>query len=1747
MRHLLPIVALLAAFLGLALVAPAFAQQGEEEEKGRFVRFVEDKLSSDTAQIRLNGLEGSLSSNVRLQSITVADQDGVYLTIENPVLEWNRSALLRGKLDVERLAAERIVFERTPRADESLPDPEAGPFALPDLPVEIEIEEIAVPRIEFGETVFGLAATAGINGRILFDDGRLDADLRIERLDGPGGQLAAKVSYADGSDVVIDVVLDEPQNGIVANLLNIPGTPPVRLAIQGAGPVANLTTDITLDADGERVLGGQVVTSESDDGTRIVADVNGPLASLLPERLRPFVGGESRLSADVVLREAGGTLINMVSLDSGAVDLDANGLVLADGFLSALNVDLNLRDNDGERVTLDLADRQVSLADAGLTLRYDAARQEGWNGSLKLADLRTAEIRLGEVDLEANGTVTSLQDAANRAVAFNLEGEITGIEAADAALREALGDRITVSGSGSTKGDEPVALNDVTVAGDTFRAVVDGRLRDLVYEGDLALRSDQLQAFSALANRPLGGETDVTASGTVGFVSGQIDLVFDGTATDLEVGIARVDPLLAGRTTLAGRASRGANGLLFENLRIVNDQAEIALDGRFASDFANLRASGRIADVALVEPQAKGEVTFEASVDGEGEPPFRVVAQVAMASGELAGRRAENLRLRFEGTTDGERVDGDLSADGSIGGETVSLASRIAASAERQSLQALDLTVGATNATGDVVRNEAGLLDGRLRIASTDISALAALALQEGSGAVNGTLELSATDGTQSATADITANDLRVAGYRLDSADIDARARDLFGKPAIDATLDAAGIEAAGVIVRKLDGRVATEGNRTTFDVDATLAQADATLSTRGAVVQEDARLTVELEELSGTAQGADIRLREPATVTVENGTTRFSDIALAIGEGAARLSGSVGETLDVTADIERLPLDIANAVAPGLDLGGRVSGSARVTGTPAAPEATFSLNGAGLSARALREAGIEPVNVKTQGSFANDVVVIDNAAVTNGQGVNASVSGRVPLSGEGEIALDASLSDLPLALANTFAPNLDLRGRVSGTARIGGTIAAPNATFDVSGQSLSARPLVEAGVAPVDLVARGAFRDRVLALDALEASNGQGLFVSASGRVPTDGGAIALDATVREFPLGLANAFTSGLDLTGRASGTARVTGTASRPDVVFDVTADGVSARPLAQNGVAPLTIAANGRYADDAVVLQSARASNPQGVSLQASGRVPLDGGQIDVSASLDRLPLSVVNAARPGLGLEGAISGTAQVTGRLADPAVAFDLSGSGISAAPIRQANVAPLSVSAAGRFANGEVSLDRASASNGQGISVSASGRIPLSGSGLSVQAEGTAPASIANGFLANRGTSVSGTARFDVFASGSLQDPNVEGLASLSGGTVVDPLSNLRLEGVGALASLRGDEIVINEARARLSTGGSVSVSGTVGIAGSQPVNLTVHLDDARYTDGETFTTVASGTLTLTGLLAADPLLSGAIELDRTEITVPENFGGSADLLDVRHVAPPLKVRRTLERLNAATPVTSPSSRPSIIRLDVLINAPNRIFVRGRGLDAELGGSVRVRGPINGVRPEGRFELIRGRLSIIGRRIELDEGTITLTGDLDPTLDFVARVQADDVTAFIRLRGRVSDLEVTFDSQPELPEDEVLAQVVFGRSVTDLSPAQIARLASIAAELTGGSSPGLVDGIRAGTGLDDLDVTTDASGNAAVQAGKYISDNVYLGVTAGRESEATINLDITDDITARGSVGTSGNSQIGIFFEKDY
>ena len=573
-------------------------------------------------------------------------------------------------------------------------------------------------------------------------------------------------------------------------------------------------------------------------------------------------------------------------------------------------------------------------------------------------------------------------------------------------------------------------------------------------------------------------------------------------------------------------------------------------------------------------------------------------------------------------------------------------------------------------------------------------------------------------------------------------------------------------------------------------------------------------------------------------------------------------------------------------------------------------------------------------------------------------------------------------------------------------------------------------------------------------------------------------------------------------------------------------------------------PTSLAVRG----DSVALDALRFTVGSG-SITATGTA---GNALDMVVDIADLPLSIANAVAPDLGLSGTVNGRATISGAASDPQVRFEARAAGIGANAIAPFGIAPLSVAAAGSYAGNAVVLDSLSANGNGGLSVSGSGRVPLSGPGMALALNGSAPLALANQFVADRGAQLSGTANFDARIGGSLSSPQFSGAVSTSGAGYVDPELNLRLTGIAGRVTLNGTNANVESLSANLATGGSVSGSGTVGLSGGMPANLSLNINSARYADGDLFVATLSGGLTLTGNLTGSPLLVGNVLVEQANITVPESLGGGAQLIDVQHRATPGAVQQTLDRARIeerGSGRAGGASGPNLL-LDVAVSAPNQIFIRGRGLDAEVGGTVRLTGPISAIQPVGAFSLIRGRLAILGQRVTFETGTVTLLGDLDPQINFVARTEGDGITVFVVVSGRASAPDITFSSNPALPQDEVLSRLIFGRSMGELSPLQLAQLAAAAAELVGGGGGGgLVDSLRGAAGLADLDIVTDDAGNVGVQAGTYIQDNVYLGVTAGAngQSKVTINLDVTDDLTIKGAAGQDGNSSVGVFYERDY
>ena len=457
------------------------------------------------------------------------------------------------------------------------------------------------------------------------------------------------------------------------------------------------------------------------------------------------------------------------------------------------------------------------------------------------------------------------------------------------------------------------------------------------------------------------------------------------------------------------------------------------------------------------------------------------------------------------------------------------------------------------------------------------------------------------------------------------------------------------------------------------------------------------------------------------------------------------------------------------------------------------------------------------------------------------------------------------------------------------------------------------------------------------------------------------------------------------------------------------------------------------------------------------------------------------------------------------------------------------------------------LALDLAGKGPGQ-IDARAKGRISSDFTLADLTLTGSAEAGLANLLLAPR--LVEGRVQYDLRLSGPLRPGSLSGRVTLADGRINNPGLGFAFEGVEALAVLdRGSAALA--VTSRMSTGGRIRVDGPVTLSPPFDADLSVMLDKLRLFDPELYDATADGALRVLGPLAGGAVISGAVTLSQAELRVPDGTLDSIGTLpDVTHLAEPADVRATRERAGLLdTENRRRTGAGRVFGIDILISAPNRIFLRGRGLDAEIGGTIRLAGTTAAIVPSGEFRLVRGRLDILGKRLVLDQADLALEGSFVPVLTISAQTESDGITSFVRIDGAANDPQVTFTSTPELPQEDVIARILFGRGLDTLSVLQAVQLANAVAVLAGQSGEGVINRLRKGFGLDDLDVTTAADGSTALTVGKYLTEKVYTEVEVGQggQSRINLNLDLRPGVTLKARVGGDGETGLGVYVEGDY
>ncbi|WP_254440272.1 translocation/assembly module TamB domain-containing protein [Ruegeria atlantica] len=617
----------------LILTAPPVLAQEDDGGGSMLERFLQDTLSGDDQNVTVKGLQGALSARATIEEITVSDDEGVWLTIKDAQLDWNRLALIRGRFSVNALTAQEIDIARTPGTttkDTPAPTAETKPFELPELPVSIEIGEIRIDELSLGEPLIGVAADLAVTGNLSLADGTLDTNLDVTRLDRGGDEVTLTAGFQNTSrEINLDLQVKEAAGGVISTALNIPDSPPIGLSVTGSGPVTDFTADIALSSDNQQQVTGQIQLRAAEtgaaDGIAFTADLGGDLTPFMAEDLDPFFGPKTRLFVDGQTKPQGALDIPDLELTTQALDLKGELQLAEGGTLQLAALQGRITPPDGTTVVLPVKGGETSIEAAQISALFDQKNGNLWDLSLTANAFQSPQAKLDTARITAQGT---LEQGTSFSVMGDLQAIVDGIDLNDQALNTALGESITLDGQFDYGSDQSLNLSGFELVGTDYTlgldALIDGLNSGLTVDGSATLEASDLSRFSDLAQLDLGGSASARVDGTGSPLERSFDgkLVLEGS--NLVTGRDDIDPVIKGETTITLDASRGSDGITIREFDLNSEAAQAKASGEVTTPDGNLTIDGKArvnaSDLSVFSGLAKRELggALRAEMDGKG-------------------------------------------------------------------------------------------------------------------------------------------------------------------------------------------------------------------------------------------------------------------------------------------------------------------------------------------------------------------------------------------------------------------------------------------------------------------------------------------------------------------------------------------------------------------------------------------------------------------------------------------------------------------------------------------------------------------------------------------------------------------------------------------------------------------------------------------------------------------------------------------------------------------------------------------------------------------------------------------------------------------------------------------------------------------------------------------------------------------------------------------------------------------------
>ncbi|QBG46562.1 hypothetical protein EGM51_03805 [Verrucomicrobia bacterium S94] len=561
--------------------------------------------------------------------------------------------------------------------------------------------------------------------------------------------------------------------------------------------------------------------------------------------------------------------------------------------------------------------------------------------------------------------------------------------------------------------------------------------------------------------------------------------------------------------------------------------------------------------------------------------------------------------------------------------------------------------------------------------------------------------------------------------------------------------------------------------------------------------------------------------------------------------------------------------------------------------------------------------------------------------------------------------------------------------------------------------------------------------------------------------------------------------------------------------------------------------------------AVEVDSAEIRGWDSVAVKLAGRV--DPAAVNLSGILEEMPFSGLPVSGSS-NFQGRVSGSVRITGTLEDPKISAGIDVVGFSSSEDALDELPELDFSIHCGLAGGELSAET-SVTNGAEGHVQAELRMPFVFSlvpfrysplvnELDMRVTADMDLGLINRMAAFQNQYLAGRVEAELSYSSGVPS----GFLRIRDGAYEHYDWGLVIQQFNADLKATEEGVVVEQVSASGSGAGSVKVNG--GWYWSR-LGLGLDFSNAWIIRRDEVEAQVSGHLAIEGH-PLYPDISGNLTINRADI-----------LLDNITPDPPPLLTDYDASVTNRTVVAGVRKKAPRFGLDVVIDIPDEVFVNASMIEAVLGGRLHVTDSPKGISVKGEITPRRGFVSFIGKKFRFTEGEIVLDGSV-PTMAIMDNLTAEyarrDVTARLVLNGPVNNPRFQLESDPAMPEDEVLSHVLFNRDSSSISPWQAYQIAAAARQLSGGlNGPGFMYQIRQAVGIDTLEwrEAEVAGESSSVAAGKYITSGLYIEVNrsldAQQQTGVAVELEVTRHFSVETYTGPEMRAGIGVNWRLDY